>query len=83
MAEVASAVDLNKIALMRMFTNATGLPPRRWQRTKRIEAARRMLKDGLPAAETAYLTGFSDQAHLTRWFGRAYGISPVQFAKKK
>ena len=82
-AEAAAAVGLNKFALMRMFNDATGVPPITWQRAKRMEAARRLLKDGLPAAETAYRTGFADQAHLTRWFGRAYGISPVQFAKRK
>lgn len=79
--EIASEVRLNKLALLRMFTKATGLPPIAWQRAKRIEAARRLLKTGVTAADTAYRTGFSDQAHLTRWFGRAYGISPGRFAR--
>jgi AraC family chemosensory pili system transcriptional regulator ChpD len=79
--EIASEVGLNKLALLRMFTKATGLPPIAWQRAKRIEAARRLLKTGITAADTAYMTGFSDQAHLTRWFGRAYGISPGRFAR--
>ena len=77
---LAGEVGLNKLALLRMFTKAVGVPPITWHRAKRIEAARRLLKSGTSAAETAYLTGFSDQAHLTRWFGRAYGISPVRFA---
>ncbi len=77
---LASEVGLNKLALLRMFTKAVGVPPITWHRAKRIEAARRLLKNGTSAAETAYLTGFSDQAHLTRWFGRAYGISPARFA---
>lgn len=80
--ELAHETGLNKLALLRMFAKATGVPPITWQRAKRIEAARRLLKQGTSAADTAYLTGFSDQAHLTRWFGRAYGISPMQFARR-
>lgn len=80
--EVAGAVGINKLALLRMFARATGLPPIAWQRAKRIEAARRLLRAGVPAADTAYQTGFADQAHMTRWFGRAYGISPARFARR-
>ncbi len=78
--EIGREVSIDKFALVRMFNKAFGLPPIAWQRTKRMEAARRLLKSGVSAAETAYRTGFSDQSHLTRWFGRAYGISPVRFA---
>jgi AraC family chemosensory pili system transcriptional regulator ChpD len=79
--ELGREVGIDKFALVRMFSRAFGMPPITWQRAKRIEAARRLLKSGMPAAETAYRTGFSDQSHLTRWFGRAYGISPVRFAR--
>ena len=31
---------------------------------------------GRPAAAAAATAGFADQAHLTRWFRRCYGITP-------
>lgn len=80
--ELTQVVGLNKLALIQMFSRALGLPPISWQRAQRIAAARRLLRSGTPAAEVAYRTGFSDQAHLTRWFNRAYGITPVRFAHR-
>jgi AraC-like DNA-binding protein len=31
---------------------------------------------GVPPAAAAAEAGFADQAHLTRWFRRYYGITP-------
>jgi AraC-like DNA-binding protein len=46
-----------------------------------LRTARRLLADGHSAAEAAALTGFADQAHLTRWFRRCYGVTPVAYAR--
>lgn len=83
MEELAREVGLNKISVIKMFAKATGCPPHTWQRAKRIEEARRLLRGGMSPADTAYQAGFSDQAHLNRWFGRAYGITPGKFAQGK
>lgn len=80
--DLAELVSLNKLALLRMFNNATGVPPISWQRHRRIAKVRELLKRGMPAAETAYKMGFSDQAHMTRQFRSAYGISPARFGKR-
>ena len=80
--ELAEQVCLNKLALLRMFSSATGIPPITWQRYRRVARARELIKQGMPAVETAYEMGFSDQAHLTRQFSSAYGISPARFAQR-
>jgi AraC-like DNA-binding protein len=80
--ELAELVSLNKLTLLRMFTNATGIPPIAWQRYRRIARARELLNNGMTAAQTACEMGFSDQAHLTRQFSSAYGISPARFAQR-
>lgn len=80
--DLSEHVGLNKVALLRMFSKATGAPPMTWLRSRRIAAARKMLKQGHSVADAAVATGFADQAHMTRHFGRAYGISPARFAKR-
>lgn len=80
--ELAEQVCLDKLRLLRMFSNATGIPPITWQRHRRVARARELLNQGMPAAQTACVMGFSDQAHLTRQFSSAYGISPARFAQR-
>jgi methylphosphotriester-DNA--protein-cysteine methyltransferase len=57
-------------------TGRFGLPPSDYQRQLRLRAARRALAGGTAVADVAAATGFADQAHLTRWFRRCYGITP-------
>lgn len=80
--ELAKQVSLNKLTLLRMFSNATGIPPITWQRYRRVARARELLNRGMPAVQAACEMGFSDQAHLTRQFSSAYGISPARFAQR-
>ncbi|MEU4442878.1 AraC family transcriptional regulator [Actinosynnema sp. NPDC050801] len=79
--ELTGATGLSRFALYRAFRAEYGLSPSDYQRQRRLRAARRLLASGHPAAETAALTGFADQAHLTRWFRRCYGITPAAYAR--
>ncbi|MFJ6675480.1 AraC family ligand binding domain-containing protein [Actinosynnema sp. NPDC091369] len=79
--ELTAATGLSRFALYRAFRAEFGLSPSDYQRQRRLRAARRLLADGRTAAETAALTGFADQAHLTRWFRRCYGITPATYAR--
>lgn len=81
--ELSEQMSIDKPSLVRAFTKEIGVPPMTWQRAKRIELARGLLRKGLSPSDVAYRTGFADQAHLTRWFTRAYGITPARFAKKQ
>jgi Helix-turn-helix domain/AraC-like ligand binding domain len=55
---------------------AYGMAPSDYQRQLRLRAARRLIARGEPLGDIAARTGFADQAHLTRWFSRYYGITP-------
>ncbi|QQQ74620.1 AraC family transcriptional regulator [Saccharothrix sp. 6-C] len=79
--ELTRATGLSRFALYRAFRAEYGLSPSDYQRQRRLRAARRLLADGRPAAEAAALAGFADQAHLTRWFRRCYGITPAVYAR--
>ncbi|MEV4355336.1 AraC family transcriptional regulator [Nonomuraea sp. NPDC049625] len=84
-AEPISADDLaawtgsSRYAVYRAFRTAYGLAPSDYQRQLRLRAARRLLAQGHPAARVAVEAGFTDQAHLTRWFTRSYGVTPTQY----
>jgi AraC-like DNA-binding protein len=80
-AELAAATGRSRYAVYRAFRAEYGMAPSDYQRQVRLRAARRLLAAGRPAADAAVLAGFADQAHLTRWFRRYFGITPAAFAR--
>jgi AraC-like DNA-binding protein len=74
--DLAAVAGCSRYAAYRAFHQAYGLAHSDYQRQLRIHAARRLLSRGLPPAAVAAEAGFADQAHLTRWFRRYYGITP-------
>jgi AraC-like DNA-binding protein len=73
---LAATAGCSRFAAYRAFTQAYGLAPSDFQRQLRVRAARRLLAQGTPPAQAAAEAGFADQAHLTRWFRRYYGVTP-------
>jgi AraC-like DNA-binding protein len=74
--QLAAAAGCSRFAAYRTFTQAYGLAPSDYQRQLRVRAARRLLIRGVTPAVAAAEAGFADQAHLTRWFRRYYGVTP-------
>jgi AraC-like DNA-binding protein len=74
--ELAEAAGCSRFALYRAFRGRHGMAPSDYQRQLRLRAARRLLAQGHGLASAATEAGFADQAHLTRWFRRYYGITP-------
>jgi AraC-like DNA-binding protein len=83
LAELATLTGLSQFALLRAFRTATGLPPHAYLNQLRVRRARRLLDDGLPAAEVAAEIGFADQAHLTRHFKRVVGVPPAAYQRER
>jgi AraC-like DNA-binding protein len=74
--DLAEVAGSSRFAAYRAFRSRFGLSPSDYQRQLRLRAARRALASGAAVADVAAATGFADQAHLTRWFRRCYGITP-------
>jgi AraC-like DNA-binding protein len=74
--DLAEAAGCSRYAAYRAFRQAYGLAPSEYQRQLRVRTARRLLSLGVAPATAAAEAGFADQAHLTRWFRRYYGITP-------
>jgi AraC-like DNA-binding protein len=77
--QLAEAAGCSRFMLYRAFRARYGMAPSEYQRQLRLRAARRLLARGYDVAATAIEVGFADQAHLTRWFRRHYGITPGVF----
>jgi AraC-like DNA-binding protein len=75
-ADLAAVAGRSRYAAYRAFHASYGLAPSAYQRQLRLRAARRFLARGAAPADAAAMAGFADQAHLTRWFRRCYGITP-------
>ncbi len=81
LAEAAGTLGTSVTHLVRAFTARFGLPPHRYRLGRRIDRARSLLLDGVPAALVAAECGFHDQAHLTRHFRRLLGTTPAAYAR--
>lgn len=81
-ADLARIAGLSEGWFTRAFARSQNTTPQRWMTQLRLTEARRLMADpSLQLAEIAAATGFSDQAHLTRTFGRAFGQSPAAWRR--
>ncbi len=77
----AAAAELHrsKAHLVRSFSASYGISPHAYLVSRQIETARRLLLEGQPPATVAAMSGFYDQAHLTRHFKRHTSTTPSAF----
>lgn len=78
---LAEVAGLSVFHLIRIFRAATGVPPYAFLEQIRINRAAAMLREGLPVSRIAFLTGFADQSHLTRFFKRLVGVPPGRYQR--
>lgn len=62
--------------LSRDFRAMFGTSPYRYLTLRRLDQARRMMRDGAAIASVAHDCGFSDQSHFGRVFKQTYGLTP-------
>jgi AraC-like DNA-binding protein len=78
-AELERLTGLARYELARQFRLLYGTSPYRYLLMRRLELARRLIGQGRPLADVALEVGFADQAHLTRMFGAAFGLTPARY----
>ncbi|MFI1166009.1 AraC family transcriptional regulator [Streptomyces sp. NPDC020801] len=77
--EAARLLHAHPAHLVRAFSTAYGIAPHQYLMSRRVGRARRLLLEGRPPGEVAPVTGFYDQAHLTRHFKRLVGVTPGRY----
>ena len=70
---------LSRYTLARQFRSALGTSPYRYLVMRRLDDARERIVGGCSLAEVACETGFADQAHFTRAFKAAFGLTPARY----
>jgi AraC-like DNA-binding protein len=81
---VARAMGLSRSTLYRLFAGLGGVAG--YIQARRLARVKALLADGRQTrriSELAYQYGFSDEAHFSRAFRRAYGLSPREWRAER
>jgi len=79
---LAALVRLSASHFTRAFRASVGMSPHAFIMRERIELAKHlMLETDAPICEIALNCGLADQAHMTRLFTRAEGLSPAAWRR--
>ena len=79
---MAARFYISPYYLSRLFRRVTGQSIVDYINNRRIDAARRLLKNTeLSISDIAEQTGFASAAHFRRVFRDVMGISPLQYRK--
>jgi len=79
--DLAALTSLSKDHLIRVFARDIGLTPHVYQTNLRVYKAKKLLAAGTSIAETALLTGFSDQSHLHHTFKKYVLVTPGEYQR--
>lgn len=74
--ELVQITNLNRFYLIRVFRQATGMPPYTYLNQIRMRKAKQFLRQGMSISDTAIAVGMADQSHLNRHFKKVFGITP-------
>lgn len=72
---------INKFALIRNFKSEFNTTPNAYQLQLKVNYAKQLLKSSDNIVDIAIRSGFYDQAHFTKEFKKAYGITPLQYQR--
>ncbi len=77
--ELEEVTGLTRYELARQFHSAFATSPYRYSLLRRLDCARAQLQRNRSLADVALGAGFADQAHLSRMFKYAFGVSPARY----
>lgn len=81
-ARLAAEVHLSPEHFAHCFKNTYGVPPYRFIRQERVNAAQRLLqRSSLSIAQIAAAVGFASQSHFTQVFRQDTGHTPAQWQR--
>jgi AraC-like DNA-binding protein len=77
--ELEAITGLTRYELARQFRTTLGTSPHRYLLMRRLALARDLIHAARPLVDVAGEAGFADQAHFTRVFKSAFGLTPARY----
>jgi AraC-like DNA-binding protein len=74
--ELERISGLGRYELNRHFRTRLGTSPYRYLTMRRLDRVQATIRQGMALSAAALDAGFADQAHMTRQFRKAFGLSP-------
>jgi AraC-like DNA-binding protein len=78
--ELEAVTGLTRYDLARQFRKMCGTSPYRYLLMRRLDTARKQLAERRALVDIALEAGFADQAHFTRMFKAAFGVTPARYS---
>lgn len=79
--ELANISQRDRWSLSRDFRYFFGTSPYRYLTMRRLDLVKSLIVGGHSLADSATISGFSDQSHMTRQFVKTYGMPPAQWLR--
>jgi AraC-like DNA-binding protein len=80
--QLAGEAGLSVFHFVRSFTATFHATPHQYVQARRAARAKALLARRVTPSDAAAAAGLADQSHLTRWFKRAYGVTPAQYQEQ-
>lgn len=77
--DLARETGMSMFHFVRIFGELVGEPPHRFRLHRRLDAARRFIREGMSATDACYAAGFNNLSHFSRSFARRFGAPPSRF----
>jgi len=79
--ELEQVSGCDRWQLSRDFRALFGTSPYRYLQQRRVDLAKRLLREGATLADAAHGAGFADQSHFGRTFRKAVGLTPKEWLR--
>jgi AraC-like DNA-binding protein len=83
LAALAREAGMSPFHFAHIFRALTGVPPHRYLIARRLEAAKRRLRDGDSVTNTCYAVGFRSLSHFITSFRSSLGCRPRSFNEQQ
>lgn len=83
LASLAETAGLSRFQTLRLFKAEVGATPHAYLTQQRVKLAKALVSAGASLADAAVAAGFADQSHMTRAYGRQYGVSPGAYVRAR
>lgn len=81
LAEMEAIAGYDRWQLSRDFRTILGTSPYRYLQCRRVDRAKRLMRNGASPAAAAYDAGFADQSHFGRVFRKTFGMTPLAWQR--